>query len=73
MVWAVRLGGFLLFRVLKTGGDSRFDEVSASASDSVRGVWNTGLVTFHLAKQMRSQFFKFAGFWTFQLIWVGCL
>ena len=27
MVWAARLGGFLFFRVLKTGSDSRFDEV----------------------------------------------
>ncbi|KAK4051478.1 hypothetical protein OIO90_004692 [Microbotryomycetes sp. JL221] len=30
LVWAVRLGGFLLFRVLKTGGDSRFDEIRSS-------------------------------------------
>jgi steroid 5-alpha reductase family enzyme len=27
LIWAARLGGFLLFRVLKTGTDSRFDEV----------------------------------------------
>ncbi|KDR67940.1 hypothetical protein GALMADRAFT_257439 [Galerina marginata CBS 339.88] len=27
MVWAVRIGGFLLFRVLKMGSDSRFDEI----------------------------------------------
>lgn len=26
-VWAFRLGGFLLFRVLKTGKDSRFTDV----------------------------------------------
>lgn len=26
MIWAFRLGGFLLFRVLKTGSDTRFDE-----------------------------------------------
>ena len=26
VVWAARLGGFLIFRVLKTGRDSRFDE-----------------------------------------------
>ena len=26
VIWAARLGGFLLFRVLKTGRDSRFDE-----------------------------------------------
>ena len=26
IIWATRLGGFLLFRVLKTGRDSRFDE-----------------------------------------------
>ncbi|EJD07435.1 DUF1295-domain-containing protein [Fomitiporia mediterranea MF3/22] len=29
MVWASRLAGFLLFRVLKTGSDSRFDEIRA--------------------------------------------
>ncbi|BDA48013.1 hypothetical protein COCOBI_11-2700 [Coccomyxa sp. Obi] len=29
MVWAARLGGFLFFRVLKTGSDSRFDEVKS--------------------------------------------
>lgn len=45
MVWSARLAGFLLFRVLKTGSDARFDD-------------------------MRSHFFKFAGFWTFQIIWV---
>ncbi|EIW80218.1 DUF1295-domain-containing protein [Coniophora puteana RWD-64-598 SS2] len=27
MVWAARLAGFLLFRVLKRGSDSRFDEI----------------------------------------------
>lgn len=27
MVWSVRLGGFLLFRILKTGKDGRFDEM----------------------------------------------
>ncbi|KAB5594495.1 hypothetical protein CTheo_2126 [Ceratobasidium theobromae] len=27
MVWASRLAGFLLFRVLKTGSDSRFDDI----------------------------------------------
>lgn len=27
MLWAVRLGGFQLFRMLKMGGDSRFDEM----------------------------------------------
>ena len=26
-LWAIRLGSFLLYRVLKTGKDSRFDEV----------------------------------------------
>ena len=26
IVWAARLGGFLVFRVIKTGRDSRFDE-----------------------------------------------
>ncbi|KAI0656923.1 hypothetical protein C8Q70DRAFT_1006955 [Cubamyces menziesii] len=27
MVWAARLAGFLLFRVLKTGSDTRFDDI----------------------------------------------
>ncbi|CAA7269282.1 unnamed protein product [Cyclocybe aegerita] len=27
MVWAVRIAGFLLFRVLKTGSDTRFDDI----------------------------------------------
>jgi steroid 5-alpha reductase family enzyme len=45
MVWSARLAGFLLFRVLKTGSDTRFDE-------------------------MRSHFFRFAGFWAGQILWV---
>ncbi|NCU38631.1 DUF1295 domain-containing protein, partial [Candidatus Saccharibacteria bacterium] len=27
LIWAVRLGGFLLYRVTKVGKDSRFDEM----------------------------------------------
>lgn len=27
MIWSARLGGFLFFRVLKTGKDGRFDEM----------------------------------------------
>ncbi|WRT64993.1 uncharacterized protein IL334_001934 [Kwoniella shivajii] len=45
MLWAARLAGFLLFRVLKTGSDTRFDDI-------------------------RSHFFKFAGFWVGQIVWV---
>jgi len=30
MVWAVRIAGFLLFRVMKTGHDGRFDEIRKS-------------------------------------------
>lgn len=45
MLWSARLAGFLLFRVLKTGSDNRFDE-------------------------MRSHFFRFAGFWAGQILWV---
>ncbi|BFZ53158.1 hypothetical protein PYCC9005_000181 [Savitreella phatthalungensis] len=45
MVWALRLSGFLLFRILKSGSDSRFDD-------------------------KRDNFFKFLGFWVFQMVWV---
>jgi steroid 5-alpha reductase family enzyme len=45
MVWGIRLSGFLLFRIIKTGKDDRFDD-------------------------KRNQFFKFLGFWVFQMIWV---
>ncbi|KAJ3879811.1 DUF1295-domain-containing protein [Lentinula edodes] len=30
MVWATRIAGFLLYRVLKTGSDTRFDEIRSS-------------------------------------------
>ena len=45
MAWGIRLSGFLLFRILKTGKDDRFDD-------------------------MRQHFFKFLGFWIFQMVWV---
>lgn len=45
MLWGARLSGFLLFRIIKTGKDDRFDEI-------------------------RDKFFKFLGFWVFQMIWV---
>ncbi|KAK0657239.1 hypothetical protein B0T16DRAFT_452722 [Cercophora newfieldiana] len=45
IAWALRLSGFLLFRVLKTGKDDRFDD-------------------------KREHFFRFLGFWIFQMIWV---
>lgn len=45
MVWGARLSGFLLFRILKTGKDDRFDD-------------------------KRDNFFKFLGFWIFQMLWV---
>ncbi len=44
MLWGLRLSGFLLFRILKTGKDDRFDD-------------------------KRDSFFKFLGFWIFQMIW----
>lgn len=43
--WGLRLSGFLLFRILKTGTDSRFDD-------------------------KRDHFFRFLGFWVFQMLWV---
>lgn len=45
MIWGLRLSGFLLFRIIKTGSDDRFDD-------------------------KRDNFFKFLGFWVFQMIWV---
>ncbi|KAI9806645.1 MAG: hypothetical protein M1825_006102 [Sarcosagium campestre] len=45
MVWGARLSAFLLFRIIKTGKDDRFDD-------------------------KRDNFFKFLGFWIFQMIWV---
>jgi steroid 5-alpha reductase family enzyme len=45
MLWGLRLSGFLLFRIIKTGSDDRFDD-------------------------KRDNFFKFLGFWIFQMIWV---
>ena len=45
IAWALRLSGFLLFRIIKTGTDTRFDD-------------------------KRDKFFKFLGFWVFQMIWV---
>ena len=45
MLWGARLSGFLLFRIIKTGKDDRFDD-------------------------KRDDFFKFLGFWVFQMLWV---
>ncbi|KAM0748107.1 DUF1295-domain-containing protein [Meredithblackwellia eburnea MCA 4105] len=38
MIWSIRLGGFLFFRVLKTGKDGRFDEMR-SKFFSFMGFW----------------------------------
>lgn len=45
IAWGARLSAFLLFRIIKTGKDDRFDD-------------------------KRDNFFKFLGFWIFQMIWV---
>ena len=45
MIWGARLSGFLLYRILKSGNDTRFDD-------------------------KRQNFFKFLGFWIFQMFWV---
>ena len=43
-VWAVRLGGMLVYRVIKTGGDSRFEDAKKSPPKffvywSLQAVW----------------------------------
>jgi steroid 5-alpha reductase family enzyme len=45
LIWGARLSAFLLFRIIKTGKDDRFDD-------------------------KRDDFFKFLGFWVFQMVWV---
>lgn len=62
MIWAARLGGFLLFRVLKTG--------STSIKLSRRGYCLSLLPGDTRFDEMRSHFFKFAGFWVGQILWV---
>lgn len=44
IIWACRLGSFLFFRVLKTGGDSRFESIRSSrvaffVAWMMQGVW----------------------------------
>lgn len=44
IIWASRLGSFLFFRVLKTGGDSRFDTIRANrvaflVAWMMQGIW----------------------------------
>eukprot|EP00803_Ostreobium_quekettii_P005900 evm.model.scf_59.1 EVM.evm.TU.scf_59.1 scf_59:414-3131(-) len=44
LLWTVRLGGFLFYRALKTGGDSRFDEVKKNPGQyfvywTLQAVW----------------------------------
>jgi len=43
MAWSARLGGFLLYRVLKTGSDNRFDEMRSKIL-SFLGFWVFQLV-----------------------------
>ncbi|KAI9295968.1 DUF1295-domain-containing protein [Neoconidiobolus thromboides FSU 785] len=45
ILWGIRISGFLLYRILKTEEDKRFDE-------------------------LRNDFWKFLGFWIFQMAWV---
>ena len=50
MIWAFRLGGFLLFRVLQTGSDTRFDESPLRQRASAL-----------LTRAVRARFWSFAG------------
>lgn len=65
MVWSARLGGFLLFRVLKTGKDARFDEMRVRYHFAA-----TELVKLTSEIQQQAHIGKFAAFWTGQLVWV---
>ncbi|KAE9400359.1 DUF1295-domain-containing protein [Gymnopus androsaceus JB14] len=43
MVWATRIAGFLLYRVLQTGSDNRFDEIRRFTSSQCSKVWTVSL------------------------------
>lgn len=79
MLWSLRLGGFLLYRVLKTGHDGRFDEMRVRFlvlphfpifSFSFPPFFPYLLYCTDVFPNEQSQFFKFMGFWAFQLFWV---
>lgn len=44
IVWAARLGGFLVFRVIKTGRDSRFDEAKKQPCEMPRSLHTASLL-----------------------------
>ena len=58
-LWAARLGAFLLFRVLRLGGDSRFEEALKKPA----------LFLIYWLMQVRTSFFFFFVLWAF-VLWV---
>ncbi|KAF5388637.1 hypothetical protein D9757_004839 [Collybiopsis confluens] len=62
MVWAVRIAGFLLYRVLRTGSDSRFDEIRSNFFKFLGA--NVPLILNPRVLRLC------AGFWIGQIIWV---
>ncbi|OCB85427.1 hypothetical protein A7U60_g7436 [Sanghuangporus baumii] len=62
MVWAKRLAGFLLFRVLKTGSDSRFDDIRSHFLKFMGKFKNPG--------EEKTNTDSSLGFWIGQIIWI---
>ncbi len=77
MVWAARLGGFLFFRVLKTGSDSRFDEVKSQPCESFSHSFPDALqpatpcnAVHRMTTNHLSGAVKYLIYWTVQAVWV---
>lgn len=55
IVWAARLGSFLVFRVLKTGKDSRFDEAKTQPCGFSPPLSRQHTIVFAKLRPLRSQ------------------